>query len=184
MKISVKHVDGGWSEWDAPAEIIDTLRALEAEGFKGKALIHKLITDDWGAPPLMVHDYGRSAEWRARRDPHSVRLAEKKTARSSRAVLSSSQDRKRRCSVTGQRPRSSNHRQLRLLGRVDDVHEFSDNRVLTLASADNAQPGRQEVAGQREGVERRSPVDGVAVLEDSPSSRRVDWCRRASCRGE
>jgi hypothetical protein len=28
--------------------------ALAADGFKGKALIHALLGDDWGPPPLFV----------------------------------------------------------------------------------------------------------------------------------
>ena len=28
--------------------------SLAAQGYEGKALIHALLTDDWGAPPLRV----------------------------------------------------------------------------------------------------------------------------------
>ena len=30
------------------------LHRLQAEGYEGRALIHALLTDDWGAPPRFV----------------------------------------------------------------------------------------------------------------------------------
>jgi hypothetical protein len=33
---------------------VSKYKSLAAQGYEGKALIHALLTDDWGAPPLRV----------------------------------------------------------------------------------------------------------------------------------
>ncbi len=48
-----------------------TLKRLQAEGYAGRALIHELITDDWGAPPRFVEIVGKGASG----DSISLRIA-------------------------------------------------------------------------------------------------------------
>lgn len=38
----------------AGPELLDRLRDLDAQGLGGRRLIHELLTDDWGAPPVYV----------------------------------------------------------------------------------------------------------------------------------
>lgn len=54
IKIIVDYVDGSMNEWDEEEIIIENLSHLEENGYKGKTLINKLITDDWGCPPKFI----------------------------------------------------------------------------------------------------------------------------------
>lgn len=54
MKVSAKLVDGGLLEYHIDAGVVERLRKLERAGYEGKQLINKLLTDDWGAPPVTV----------------------------------------------------------------------------------------------------------------------------------
>jgi hypothetical protein len=50
----VRLVDGGYLEYSEDVSLLSRLADLEASGYSGKALVYKLITDDWGSPPLSV----------------------------------------------------------------------------------------------------------------------------------
>ena len=72
VKVYVRLVDGGDMEMRLPAEALQRLERLEAEGYTGKWLIHELLTDDWGPPPVVVtisgtHPDGR---WIERKIPY------------------------------------------------------------------------------------------------------------------
>lgn len=54
IKISVPTVDGGLLEFNKSDSIIDRLSTLRRSGYVGKELIHALITDDWGPPPVGI----------------------------------------------------------------------------------------------------------------------------------
>lgn len=47
-------VNGDRSEWTEPLAILAKHDRLVHEGLRGKALIHELLTDDWGPPPTRV----------------------------------------------------------------------------------------------------------------------------------
>lgn len=59
IKVSVRTVDGGLQEFDEPNSIFARLAALRHDGYVGKKLIHKLLTDDWGPPPVGVRIWGK-----------------------------------------------------------------------------------------------------------------------------
>jgi len=56
LNLEVHLVDG--SIMDIPEndaeQFLSRLDELKAHGITGKALIHKLITDDWGPPPVFI----------------------------------------------------------------------------------------------------------------------------------
>ena len=54
VKVEANLVDGSYMEWTVPLAILAKHDRLVHEGLKGKALIHELLTDDWGAPPTRV----------------------------------------------------------------------------------------------------------------------------------
>lgn len=54
VRVVARLVDGGGTDWVFGEEFLAKLTALEAQGLTGKALINMLISDDWGAPPLVV----------------------------------------------------------------------------------------------------------------------------------
>lgn len=54
LNAKVYLVDGGLMEIPLDDDFLVRLRRLQDAGLKGKALIHELITDDWGPPPLSV----------------------------------------------------------------------------------------------------------------------------------
>ncbi|MBI2768352.1 MAG: hypothetical protein HYX47_01910 [Burkholderiales bacterium] len=56
MSITVKVylVDGSYSESPAQASILEEHDELVRQGYGGKQLIHRLISDDWGPPPRSV----------------------------------------------------------------------------------------------------------------------------------
>jgi hypothetical protein len=54
IRVSVHAVDGSLQEWYAPDDVVDRLRTLQREGVRGRELIHKLLTDDWGVPPSTI----------------------------------------------------------------------------------------------------------------------------------
>ena len=47
-------VDGSVMEYDADSDLLTRLKQLTNEGYEGKHLVHKLLTDDWGPPPRYV----------------------------------------------------------------------------------------------------------------------------------
>lgn len=54
ISVSVRCADNSLQDWEEGEDLIGKLGALRAEGFEGKELIHRLLTDDWAAPPLFV----------------------------------------------------------------------------------------------------------------------------------
>jgi len=59
LKVSVSTVDGGLQEFNEPDSIITKLSALRHDGYEGKQLVHELLTDDWGPPPVGVRIRGK-----------------------------------------------------------------------------------------------------------------------------
>lgn len=47
-------VDGSVMEYAADSDLPKRLDQLKAEGYEGKHLVHKLLTDDWGPPPRYI----------------------------------------------------------------------------------------------------------------------------------
>lgn len=64
ISVSVRLVDGSLMQFDAAADLLDRLNALQAQGLQGRQLIHQLLSDDWGPPPLFVEIIGTSPEGR------------------------------------------------------------------------------------------------------------------------
>lgn len=54
IKVKVNLVDGSLNEFNQPLGIIAKYDRLVHQGLQGKALIHELLTDDWGLPPVRV----------------------------------------------------------------------------------------------------------------------------------
>lgn len=62
IKVSIRLVDGGLQEYDESQFFLQKMHSLQSQGFKGKQLIHYLITDDWGAPPTVVKISGKDSD--------------------------------------------------------------------------------------------------------------------------
>jgi hypothetical protein len=62
IKISIRLVDGGLQEFPESSEFLHKLRSLQSQGLTGKQLIHRLISDDWGAPPTVVEISGKDSD--------------------------------------------------------------------------------------------------------------------------
>ncbi|BCV58979.1 hypothetical protein [Shewanella algae] len=60
--VSISLVDGGLQEFEESDSFLQRLDQLKSEGYEGKSLIHELITDDWGAPPLYVKISGKTSQ--------------------------------------------------------------------------------------------------------------------------
>lgn len=54
VKVEAKLVDGGAQDWVFGPEFLEKLKRLEAQGVTGKSLVHELLSDDWGAPPVII----------------------------------------------------------------------------------------------------------------------------------
>jgi hypothetical protein len=54
VMVRVHLVNGDLQEFREGGDFLRRLARLEREGLQGRALIHELITDDWGAPPVRV----------------------------------------------------------------------------------------------------------------------------------
>jgi hypothetical protein len=54
VKIKIYYVDGSYNEFEENELILKDLEELEKYGYTGKALLDKLITDDWGVPPSSI----------------------------------------------------------------------------------------------------------------------------------
>jgi hypothetical protein len=65
-------VDGSVMEYEADADLPKRLEQLRSEGYEGKHLVHKLLTDDWGPPPkyLEIRDRGPDGIPRNTRIPY------------------------------------------------------------------------------------------------------------------
>ena len=62
INVTVRFVDGGLQEFEENDHFLAQLNALQNEGYKGKQLINKLITDDWGPPPVLIEIKGKKAD--------------------------------------------------------------------------------------------------------------------------
>lgn len=62
IQVSIRLIDGSLDEYSESDEFISNLNSLQEQGYRGKALIHQLITDDWGAPPIVVDISGVTSE--------------------------------------------------------------------------------------------------------------------------
>ena len=60
ISVLVRLVDGSLMQFDAALDLLERLNALQAQGLRGKQLIHQLLSDDWGPPPLFVEIVGTS----------------------------------------------------------------------------------------------------------------------------
>lgn len=60
LSISVRLVDGSLALFDAEPDILERLNTFQLQGLEGKKLIDKLLSDDWGPPPLFVEIKGNS----------------------------------------------------------------------------------------------------------------------------
>lgn len=58
ISISVRLVDGSLALFDAEPDILERLNTFQLQGLEGKELINKLLSDDWGPPPLSVEISG------------------------------------------------------------------------------------------------------------------------------
>lgn len=54
VRVEARLVDGGAMDWVFGPEFVSKLKALEKDGLVGRALVHEILTDDWGAPPIVV----------------------------------------------------------------------------------------------------------------------------------
>ena len=62
IHISISLVDGSLQEFDENDSFAERLCQLKNRGLEGKSLVHELITDDWGAPPLYVKIKGKTSK--------------------------------------------------------------------------------------------------------------------------
>ena len=62
VKVKIYFVNNEFHFYDEDPEIIQELKELQHLGYKGKELINKLFTDDWGAPPKFVKIIGNDSK--------------------------------------------------------------------------------------------------------------------------
>lgn len=61
-QVSISLIDGGFQEFEGSDSFAERLNQLKSQGYEGKSLIHELIADDWGAPPVYVKISGETSE--------------------------------------------------------------------------------------------------------------------------
>lgn len=54
IQVEARLVDGSTQDFRFGESFIFEMNQLKTQGINGKELIHSLLTDDWGAPPLYV----------------------------------------------------------------------------------------------------------------------------------
>jgi hypothetical protein len=54
IKVSIRLVNGSLQEFTEGPEFLHKLRSLQSQGLTGQELVDCLISDDWGAPPIVV----------------------------------------------------------------------------------------------------------------------------------
>lgn len=59
ITIQTFYIDGSTSEHTTDASIIEKLIYLKNLGYGGKELVHHLLTDDFGAPPISFNISGK-----------------------------------------------------------------------------------------------------------------------------
>jgi hypothetical protein len=52
--VKIDFVNGDFHEFAKGAEFLLDVSSLQAQGLSGKQLIHRLLKDDWAAPPRVV----------------------------------------------------------------------------------------------------------------------------------
>lgn len=62
IKVSIRLVDGRLQEFDENPAFLQKLYSLQSQGFTGKQLVHHLITDDWGSPPIVIEISGKDSD--------------------------------------------------------------------------------------------------------------------------
>lgn len=62
VKVSVRLVDGGLIEFTKASGFLHELQSLQSQGYTGKELVHRLLTDDWGTPPVAIEISGQSPD--------------------------------------------------------------------------------------------------------------------------
>lgn len=62
IQVSIKLVDDGLQEYTEGDDFVVRLDTLRNQGYEGKELVHELITDDWGAPPVYVDITGTTSK--------------------------------------------------------------------------------------------------------------------------
>jgi len=58
IQVTIRFVDGSLQEFSETKEFLLRLAELKEQGYEDKELIDRLITDDWGAPPVFVEIKG------------------------------------------------------------------------------------------------------------------------------
>lgn len=54
IKVETFLVDGSYMDWEEGPDFFARYTELVAQGYEGKQLIHHLVTDDWGPPPVRI----------------------------------------------------------------------------------------------------------------------------------
>ena len=54
VSVKVYFVDGSVLPIEEDGSFLVKLKKLQAQGFEGRELVDRLISDDWGAPPKFV----------------------------------------------------------------------------------------------------------------------------------
>lgn len=49
VKVSISLVNGSLQEYSEGDNFVSRLKLLQSQGYQGKALVHELISDDWGS---------------------------------------------------------------------------------------------------------------------------------------
>lgn len=62
IKVSANLVNGSLFESNHDSSLYDEYKRLVKQGYSGKALVHELLTDDWGPPPQSVVLKGKDKE--------------------------------------------------------------------------------------------------------------------------
>lgn len=62
INVTIRFVDGSLQEFEEDDNFLAKLNALQNAGYKGKQLVNKLITDDWGPPPVLIEIKGKKAD--------------------------------------------------------------------------------------------------------------------------
>jgi len=58
IRVTIRFVDGSLQEYTETKDFLLRLSELKEQGYEGKDLVNRLITDDWGAPPVFVQIKG------------------------------------------------------------------------------------------------------------------------------
>lgn len=62
IQVSISFIDGGLQEFEESDSFAEELFLLKSLGHEGKSLVHALLSDDWGAPPVYVKISGTTSK--------------------------------------------------------------------------------------------------------------------------